>query len=179
MKLTLICIGLVVVSVLSLWFALSLTDQSPQKGGAANPQAHATSRPAGAPNRPAGAITIAPNSPSADTGASMAGVRVQTNTSSCQGQCQTTHTACQAGCYRQYSVTNQTQDWNRCMQTCGSRLGVCGSDCIAGITPSPGALMAPPQLPGAQVAAPSLRSAPTPALPPAMPDQSSASSIQQ
>ena len=171
MKRSLTCALLIVVSVFFFWYAISgINTQSPSAGGnKSTSRASGTPKPASPAPKPAalatsstsagntsggnvtvaanptsssGSITIAASSPSNSPTTSYAA-----NPLSCISKCQTTNSSCQSGCYQQYSVTNQTQYWNQCMQSCGTKLAVCSNDCIAGIpapSTSPTAILPPP-----------------------------------
>jgi len=166
-------ISLVLVAVLCLWLAIgSLFGPEPvRKGGATNPagapggtmnSAASSGGTAGATKGPSGsAAGGGVTSPAASSGNAGAWA--------CQITCQKDSASCQGNCYQQFNVTNETQYWNQCMQSCGTKLSVCASNCaterhtapITSVTPH-----APPALP----AGPPQRSPP-----PMQPDQPSSS----
>jgi hypothetical protein len=174
---TLTCSVLTVLSIFLLWYSFSgMNAPSSARGGpAASLASELSSQPnkAPRPSRPGrisaggagGRATIAPNSSIATTAA---------NQFTCKTQCQAIDKSCQGACYHQYNVTNQTQYWSQCMQSCGTTLSGCSNGCTAGLSPSsisPMAFIPPPQaLP------PPSQSKPTPSLPPQFQDQSSSSS---
>lgn len=176
---TLTCSVLIVLSIFLFWCSFSgMNAPSSARGGPAASLASGSSSPpskaprAASPARVSaggggGRATIAPNSPMATSAA---------NQFTCKTQCQASDTSCEGVCYQQYNVTNQTQYWSQCMQSCGTKLSVCSNGCTAGLSTSstsPMAFMPPPP----QALPPPSQSKPTPSLPPQFQDQSSPSSM--
>ncbi len=175
---TLACSVLIVLSIFLFWNSFSgIKAPSSARGGpAASIASGSSSSPSKAPRAglPArksaggagGRATIALNSPMATSAA---------NQFTCKTQCQASDTSCQGACYQQYNVTNQTQYWTQCMQSCGTKLGVCSNGCMAGLSPSSTSTMVFMPPPPQALPSPS-QSKPTPSLPPQFQDQSSSSS---
>jgi len=184
-KRTLICAALVVVGVFCFWYALSgiNSPSAPAGNGKSANNASGLQNSTGQGPGPATGATRTANAggtggsvaAASDSSAGSPTTSAVTNPLLCKSQCQATSSTCQSFCYQQYSVTNQTQYWNGCMQSCGNKLSVCSNDCVTGISPSssaPTAILPPP----AQAQRSLSQSTPTPSLPPQLPDQSSSSS---
>ena len=136
---TLTCSVLIVLSIFLFWCSFSgMNAPSSARGGPAASLASGSSSPpskaprAASPARVSaggrgGRATIAPNSPMATSAA---------NQFTCKTQCQASDTSCEGVCYQQYNVTNQTQYWSQCMQSCGTKLSVCSNGCTAGLSTS-------------------------------------------
>jgi hypothetical protein len=179
-KRILACVALVLLSAICFWVAGSAINAAlppAHKGRAANP--------AGAESTGGGAASgSATNSPAADSGSnsSASGGAPSSPTTnaasgilSCQTKCQAGSALCQSDCFQKYNVTNQTQYWNRCMQSCGTNLSVCSNNCISGVSLPPISSVLPP-LPPPPPVQPPARS-PPPLAP--QQDESSSSSHSQ
>jgi hypothetical protein len=148
----------------------------PQKDSGSNNRGGGGGRSIG----PAGSGNIASVSASNSAIASAGAAGGSSNPLACRSQCQTTGLTCQTACSRQYNVTNQTQNWSTCMQTCSSKISVCANSCLSGLKPPSNAQVpvasGSAQASGASQSGTGLRSKPTPSLPIQMPDSSSSSS---
>jgi hypothetical protein len=156
-KRILACVLLVLVSVGGLWVAhdrLNPTPPPAHKGAANSANAENLGRGAvsglatvGAANSGSAGLGSAINSPS-----TMTTLPTTANFLSCQTKCQTGGSSCQSECYQRYNVTNQTQYWNQCMQTCGAQSSVCSNNCVSGTTlpPISTVLPSPPPAPPSQ-----------------------------
>lgn len=138
---------------------LGARDGTAQAGGAAN---DAGGLAAGSAST--GSRTIsAPGSPTNPAPTSSALTQL-----ACQANCRTLSTTCQSGCYRQYNVSNETQYWAQCVQTCGTQLSVCVNGCgngtatAAPLTPK----VPPPASKPSSSQPPAAKSMPTPPLSP-------------
>jgi hypothetical protein len=177
-KRILACVSLLFVSAGCFWIVFSAMNEPlpfAHRSRAAN-STNADGTGSGLPLGPATNLAAssggAPNSlrPSSVLNSSM------TNTSvgvlSCQNRCQASGASCQVDCYQHYNVTDQTQYWNRCMQSCGNSLSLCSNNCVSGVSlPAIPSVWPPPSLP--PVSQPRTRSPP-----PLQTDQPSSSSSQ-
>lgn len=187
MKRFLILLAVLGFSTLCFWYAFSGPSQPSKTAGhgagiAASLAGPTVSAVAGSTGGTTGGGTGTPNSGDLG-GANIALTSGGANTSGgsqnaaanpliCQNSCRSTNMTCQSSCYQSFSVTNQTQAWNKCMQGCGTRMGSCWNACLSG-TPLP---PAPNQLPVQASAPPApVASAPTPSLPTQSSDYSSSS----
>jgi hypothetical protein len=181
-KRTLICATLVVCGIFCFWYAFFGIDALSGSADGAKSADQANGAPSAA-GHAAKAAPAAPRSNSATDGMNVASssatpssaTGLATSSFICKSQCQSTNSACQSVCYQLHPVTNDTQYWNQCMQSCVIKSSICSNDCVAGVSPSstsPTALMSPP----AQASrSPPPLSAPTPSWPTRSPDDSSSS----